>query len=989
MNKLLARLGLLGGADDDRRVIRGRVIGARSGQLVRAYDKSMRSEELLGEATTDASGVYEITYTRARPARADKKMVDLRVTVLNHAGGEVASTPVIFSAAPVEVAPDLALELSEYERLTAELRPLMRDVEFEELTADDVAFLTRQTGIEAEQITWLAEAAGRARDVGADRGSRVKPIPAEAFYGLFRKEIPTELEALLRTPLETLRAAFEAAVAEIIVPATLRDQVDEILKTLQALQVELTLAPAKDDEPPSLGDLIGALPERLEPGRETALAAAVGPGGIDSLREEQLDDLVRRRKLTRAQADDIALAAVAFHLADGSSAITQGLLGLTSGAADEPRVHTVADLARLDEEDWRAVVKDADVDLPPGKTIDGFAQELTSRVTRVLPSDFLAHRVTAVPDDLASLVEDASDASPPEALVRLARRNPGLDLEEVLAGSGAARTKAKNIERLVGLVADTWSRNPGTNLLELDHSPDSADIKSLKLPDVDDVDREKILRNLRAHQRAFRAGRDAGTALKLLDGGFDAARKIVALNPDEFVNASGLPPEQAVAVHYAATKASMDAAVKSVALYQMVKSHAPASARTSADARDFIAQIPGYSTLFPDDFGFCDCEDCGSVLGLPAYFVDLMFFVEQHILDYLPANLSIHLKARRDDLWTLDLTCAHANEVLAYLDVVNEILEKHVSKQLGLPQGGDVWEKIAEKNPSFALPFNLPLTRIETYLGHFGKRRLDAAVACGSDEAVRARAQLGLSQVEAEVITTAAATNFSALTAGERTFLSKLYGYLEVYQNGRVETSGFSIVFVSNVLDASGASREALGELLATKFVAGTAAPTIRAGRSTPQSLQNDTEVIEGLNAGHLDRLHRLYRLSRHVPWTIPEVDRTLGRLTKSGVSSELGDTALLRIARLLDHQEQLGLSVEELCGLWTELPNDQIDGGPGLFDALFNPPQLASLGTPLEYKSNPQGSFQHPSFNTTGTSLPQDDNTLARLLAGLRVSDE
>ena len=170
---------------------------------------------------------------------------------------------------------------------------------FEDLTADDAAFLTGKTGIDAERIGWLAEAARRARDVGAEG---VKPIPAEAFYGLFRKDVPTALEAILRTPLETTRAVLEAALAETIVPAALRDQLDQILKALQALQVEMALAPAKEDQPPSLGDLLGALPERLEPGREAALAAAVGPGGTDSLREEQLDDLVRRRKLTRAQA---------------------------------------------------------------------------------------------------------------------------------------------------------------------------------------------------------------------------------------------------------------------------------------------------------------------------------------------------------------------------------------------------------------------------------------------------------------------------------------------------------------------------------------------------------------------------------------------------------------------------------------------------------------------------------------------------------------
>ena len=144
INRLLARSGLLGDADDGRRVIRGRVDGARPGQIVRAYVKSMRSEKLLVEATTDASGVYEITYTPPRSARADRETAGLRVAVVNDAGEEMASTPVIFDAAPVEVAPDLALELSEHERLTDELRPLVPDGGFEELTADDAAFLSRE-----------------------------------------------------------------------------------------------------------------------------------------------------------------------------------------------------------------------------------------------------------------------------------------------------------------------------------------------------------------------------------------------------------------------------------------------------------------------------------------------------------------------------------------------------------------------------------------------------------------------------------------------------------------------------------------------------------------------------------------------------------------------------------------------------------------------------------------------------------------------------
>ena len=705
--------------------------------------------------------------------------------------------------------------------------------------------------------------------------------------------------------------------------------------------------------------------------------------------------MVQSNSLTSAQADQVELAAVVFHLTGGSVAATRGVLNLTAAGTGGTRLREVSDLVGLSDADWRAVINESGVAPPSGMTSDDLIQEMTHRVALVVPSDFLAQKAAAVPEGLAALVEAVAHGNGearPEPLVRLARRNPGLGLDDVLDSSDEAPAKVRELERLVGLAADAWSSNPGKNLLELDHSPDSPDLESLKLPDVDDVDRERILKNLRAHQRAFLVGRlDAGTALTLLDSGFDAARKIVALNPDEFGKASGLPPKEAVVVHYAATKAATAATLKSVAVHQIGKATTPAPVRTSEDARDYLVKIPGYSTLFPDDFGFCDCEDCGSVLGLPAYFVDLMFFVETNILDHLPppAQLPIHLKGRRDDLWTLDLTCEHANEVVAYLDLVNEILEKHVSKQLGLPQGADVWGRIAEKNPSFALPFDLPLARIETYLGHFGKRRLDAAVAFGADESVRARARLGLSEIDAEMIATPAAVNFTGLTPAETAFLSELYGELSVYQNGSVESTGFSVVFVSQVLDVTGASREELGELLATAFVVGAARPTIRSGRSSPASIQNDTEVIEGLKAGHLDRLHRFYRLSRHVPWTVPELDRTLSRLTGNALCSGLDDKALLRIARLLELEEQLGLSVEELCGLWSELPNDELDGQPGLFDALFNAPQLASLGTPIPYTDTPLGSFQHPSFNPAGTSVPPDDNTLARLLVGLRVSDQ
>ena len=109
LNDALASLGLLVPAADDRRLVRGRVVGAGAGHSVHVYDKDMRSEEPLEETTTKSDGTYEITYTRAQFARAEKEAADLRVALLNDAGREIASTPVIFNAGPVETAPDIVL----------------------------------------------------------------------------------------------------------------------------------------------------------------------------------------------------------------------------------------------------------------------------------------------------------------------------------------------------------------------------------------------------------------------------------------------------------------------------------------------------------------------------------------------------------------------------------------------------------------------------------------------------------------------------------------------------------------------------------------------------------------------------------------------------------------------------------------------------------------------------------------------------------------
>jgi hypothetical protein len=78
------------------------------GTLVRAYDQDLRYEQPLGEATTDATGRYSISYSSRKFLRTEKTGADLCVVVVNAQGKELVSSEVLFNA-PVDAVVDLTL----------------------------------------------------------------------------------------------------------------------------------------------------------------------------------------------------------------------------------------------------------------------------------------------------------------------------------------------------------------------------------------------------------------------------------------------------------------------------------------------------------------------------------------------------------------------------------------------------------------------------------------------------------------------------------------------------------------------------------------------------------------------------------------------------------------------------------------------------------------------------------------------------------------
>src|SRR5207237_9681369 len=80
----------------------------------------------------------------------------------------------------------------------------------------------------------------------------------------------------------------------------------------------------------------------------------------------------------------------------------------------------------------------------------------------------------------------------------------------------------------------------------------------------------------------------------------------------------------------------------------------------------------------------------------------------------------------------------------------------------------------------------------------------------------------------------------------------------------------------------------------------------------------------------------------RHVPWTVRGLDYVLGRLPgglpTGGTSSAVAPSVLVELARLVAIQEQLHVTVEELCAFADELPTAPVSRDTPLFDRLFTP---------------------------------------------------
>lgn len=718
---------------------------------------------------------------------------------------------------------------------------------------------------------------------------------------------------------------------------------------------------------------------------------------LDDADEILLTDLVKEAILNDKQKKELLLIASLGRLTGDNLLFIKALKANAFKA--------ITDFTGWEKADWQRLIIDEKIPLPPNETVESYAENILFNIEKTYPSQVLLTRLLSpqikikinLLDSLNKLLRnndrliDGENAATVDwrGVSAATRKKMQKDLQDLPAFANTYRhlgiteiindkklnlAQKKNIITARLQLLDAFSRNNPELDLRVVNLFDRKGGK-LNWNGIPAADKPRLRKQLMAYQRVLNIAEDTADRIDLLSRGYDSAVKIASKTREEFVRTSGLSTGKSHMTYAIAQEYSLPVAHCFESIRDAVRGEFQhiAMANLSPTLVNDLREIDGFDELFGSQ-NFCACEECKSILSPAAYFVDLMNFVEQNISKPVfssKPNHPLYLKNRRGDLWRLKLTCENTHTLIPYLIIVNEVLENYLENVVQ----GDIFEKLSQSSEkiSFNLPFNLLLEELRLYLSHFRISLHEIYKLLKQPEEKVWRAKIDLSHEEFKVITLpdAAGVKFR-------------FGNL----------SSFSDFDVQEFIRRAGIDRQQLDDLLALTFnpVLG----NIKISKKpVPDELQNFPEILKNLTNDRLDFIHRFIRLLKKTSWSIPELDLVLTALKDAAlISSELNDKAVLYVAHLVDIQETLKLTVEELCSMFYRIPVSKDFPEPPakqadmkLFERIFDTKELFGED-PVTHKINSSTKFHHYSFNTVNPNDKETDPITPMLLAGLGVSE-
>lgn len=510
------------------------------------------------------------------------------------------------------------------------------------------------------------------------------------------------------------------------------------------------------------------------------------------------------------------------------------------------------------------------------------------------------------------------------------------------------------------------------------------DFGSLDYDNTGVTDEAALRSDLEPYQRLLRmvGGKPDAIETMRIDG-MHSASSITSISQDSFIStySTALGGDCAAKTVYATAEA-----IKAVITMNAV-SFSSGDATTyvyppnrsiqiaDPNAPDPVAH-PDLVTLFGNQ-NYCTCGHCSSLYSPSAYFVDVLNFLKKHNAS-AASGVYDELIRRRSDLIHIDLTCQNANTAMPYIDLVNEVLETRILKDVSgvtAPQSfqtqGDTEELKAHpehvvKNDStgeyedytdyksvydgasplkdanavypYQLPFNLAQEESRTYLEHIGKTRyelmqlfkpVNTSPSNDIDDYALVSEWLGLttgtSDTAADIITGQHSNSsntwlFYGLSAASGSNLLVDPANSGVYLSGSWDSLLTDRIDV--LIQQARIAHKDLLELLSTDFLNPNSEISIV---TNDVSVSEDTCDLSKLKlnftgsataAGFLGKLHRFIRLMQATKKSIYELD-TLMRILSI---STLTKAEFINLVQVLQLSASMNIQPEVLACSWANI---------------------------------------------------------------------
>lgn len=872
--------------------------------VVKAFNKRLRTEDLLGEKVTDNDGYYKIEYYPPSSLTTEQEGIDLIVRAFDQAGQEIAASPIIFNAGEEEkvnlvIGGKEYIGPSEYKKFLSTIEPLLQGIAIINLSEEEVSYVSGKTGISREYIDFLVEAAKLSLKTG---------LPPEVFYAFFRQDLPTSLSGLLDQNIQLLRMALETAVHRNIIGLKHGELIDTYIKRIEELIIEKSFVEPEGAGRTSLGVLLKttSLPENLQ--KKVVELYIHHQGSM----EDFLSTLSEHPDLKEGNVAE----EVQFVLTVGS--LTQNHLPLIRELGlmkEQGEIEQGKDLVQMEIEDWLGLINKNVNGLIIGtpNTIMGdteeekaqnYAESIMLSIEAAFPTATVAHK----------LEKDDRQIPFKNELVHFFKQNPNFDFSFTY------------IEGY--LEKNTWA--------------------------LDGIGpKDPVVKDLKAMQRICCVTPPQNkyeTMYALWNDGIDSAQCIFNLGKEAFIqgyeNIFG-GKQEAETVFYKASHI-MALSLNIAAIYGIHFN--PIESYAIPSIPQEVKGIPDWRTLF-GSADFCECKHCRSLYSPAAYLVDILAFLKDIPSKDSRSALDV-LFDRRGDIGNLELSCKNTHTLLPYIDLVNEILENAVA----LP--GDKlihkathWsEEELKTNPEYInrpvyddlarkpvypwnLPFDLWTEEARVYLEHLGvplyqlmktfpkngslteTEPKDIEIACE---------YLGLTDLDRKIIT------------GETITGKKPWDYWGMNEYVEYPADSDNVInwvealkHVPLFLKKSGLTYKDLLELLMTKF--------INPAKYIFPSGQSDCDLekisLENLTEESLDRIHRFVRLWKKLDWRISDLDKTIIAMK----AEDLSEGFLIELSHIKQLLSELNVPLVTMLSWWDVIDTNSNNGDDNsLYEQLF-----------------------------------------------------